>query len=298
MSHRISLQPDAEPFPGVRLVQLRGRGGFAEVWEARDTTGGSLAIKFMTSDKTSSTAREIKSLTAMGALSHPGLMGIHRICSIPGYVVVVMELAEGSILDFMEVWFTEYHRSIDAEVLLNYLRPVASALDYLNSHQHQHQRDARRVGYQHCDIKPSNLLLVDDRLKIADFGLVTATTGSLTPCQKSGTLDFSSPEMHRGMLSDRSDQFSLAVSYYFLRSGWLPFPAPPDGFTRSMSYRRPSADLSHISSEEAGVLERALDLAPERRYESSSVLLDSLCEALNLETGEDSHAEMTAGSGW
>jgi len=250
----------------------------------------------MTSDKSSSTAREIKCLTAMSALSHPGLMSIQRICSIPGYVVVVMELAEGSMLEYMDVWFAEYRRSIDAQVLLNYFRPVAAALDYLNARQHS--RDNRWVGYQHCDIKPSNLLLVDDRLKVADFGLVTPTTASLTPCQKAGTLDFTPPEMHRGMLSDRSDQYSLAVSYYFLRCGWLPFPAPPANFVRSMSYRRPSPNLSHISGEEAVILERALDIAPERRWESCSAFLDRLCEVVNLHTEEGSHAEMALGSGW
>src|SRR5439155_20575985 len=51
----------AQPAPGYRLKQVRGRGGFAEVWEA-DSPTGPVALKFMISANTTTTAREPRSL--------------------------------------------------------------------------------------------------------------------------------------------------------------------------------------------------------------------------------------------
>ena len=70
------------------------------------------------------------------------------------------------------------------------------------------------------------------------------------------------PEIHRGVLSEKSDQFSLGVTWYFLRTGCLPFPSPTDGFRRRNSYSRPAPDLGGVSRSERRILERgAVDVS-------------------------------------
>src|SRR5437588_155608 len=68
---------------------------------------------------------------------------------------------------------------IPRETLLRNLRDAAEALDHMNE----------KHGLQHLDVKPRNLFLVSDRVKVADFGLVkhlemhsvSGVQGAVTP---------------------------------------------------------------------------------------------------------------------
>jgi serine/threonine protein kinase len=98
---------------------------------------------------------------------------------------------------------------------------------------------------------------------------------------KAGTLDFAAPEVYRGHLAETSDQYSLAITYYLLRTGAFPFPPPPGEFRNSYSYKRPNPDLSRVRRAERRVLERALDLEPANRWPSCTAMMNALSEALN-----------------
>lgn len=275
---RIVLEAGSEPFPGFRLHELRGRGGFAEVWSATNPEGDHVALKFFTSDKTTSTVKEVKSLTAIQKLQHPYLLPMYQVWSLPGYIVVAMELGDGSLLELLDAYQAEYRTPIEGELLCRYLTQAADALDFLNHPVHPYE--GRRVGWQHCDIKPSNLVLVGDGIKVCDFGLSKPTTGPLTPYASSGTLDFAAPEIHRNMLSEKSDQYSLAVTYYYLRTGKFPFPPPPSRFDRQYAYTRPTPNLLLVPRAEQKVLERALATQPEQRWENCSTMMRHLHDAL------------------
>jgi serine/threonine protein kinase, bacterial len=263
---RLRLEVGAEPFPGLKLVQLRGRGGFADVWEARNELDEPIALKFISASKTTTTVKEVKSLQAIQAMYHPNILRTDRVWCVAGYIVIAMELADASLLDVLDAYQAEYKTPIPRKVLATYMQHAAAGLDHMN--KQVHQSEGRLVGYQHCDVKPSNLLLSGDTVKLADFGLATAITAMHNPFQKCGTLDFAAPEIYRGDLTDRSDQFSLAVSYYYLLTGQFPFPEPPTSFKRKYSYDRPAPELSLVSREDRRVLERALNVSPERRWSS------------------------------
>src|SRR5207302_2430558 len=105
---------------------------------------------------------------------------------------------------------------IPRDSLLRYLRDAAEALDHMNE----------KHNLQHLDIKPRNLFLVSDRVKVADFGLVNSLgrqngngagpLGGVTPL-------YASPETFQGKISARSDQYSLAIVYAELLTGQRPF---------------------------------------------------------------------------
>ena len=223
LSQRIRIEAGAQPFPGVTLKGIRGRGGYAEVWEARAADGRRVALKFMQSANSGSTVREMKALEVVRRLDHPHVLRLYDTFCVPGYVVVSMELADGSLLDLLDASVDACGTMIAPELLCTYFRQAGKALDYLNARKHNHE--GRACGYQHCDVKPSNLLLVGEEVKLADFGFCTPTFGPQTQYQRAGTLDFTAPEVHRGVLTDRSDQYGLAVSYYYLLHGRLPVPA-------------------------------------------------------------------------
>jgi serine/threonine protein kinase len=263
---RIRLEAGSVPFPGLKLIQLRGRGGFAEVWEAESPHGERIAVKFMLSRNSSSSVKEMRIIQAVQKLCHRHLLRISDVLSIPDYIVVAMELADGSLLDLLDVYQTEYNSPLPAVLAAGYLKQAALGLDFLNSRRHLF--DGRQVGFMHCDVKPSNLLVIGETIKLADFGLCNPLVDRQGNCARAGTLDFAPPEVHRGQLSETSDQYSLAVTYYHLRTGQFPFPHPTGGFNRAYSYSRPAPDLSLIHCGERRVLERALDLESHNRFPS------------------------------
>jgi serine/threonine protein kinase, bacterial len=275
---RVRLEAGSEPIPGLRLVQLRGRGGFAAVWEAVDRKGARCAVKFMLSRNSSSSVKEMRIIQAVQKLYHKNLLRVDNVWSIPDYIVVAMELADGSLLDLLDVWHAEYRAHLPANLIVGYLKQAASALDFLNAREHTFEGKA--VGFQHCDVKPSNLLLVGETVKLADFGLCTPLVALQTSYGRAGTLDFAAPEMHRGDLTDTSDQYSLAITYYYLRTGLFPFPSPPGGFQRENSYTRPAPDLTGVGRSERFVLEKALEIEPTARWSSCTALMLAVEEAV------------------
>jgi serine/threonine protein kinase len=268
----------AEPSPGYRLRCLRGRGGFAEVWEAESPKGPPVALKFMPTSNTSTTARELRSVQSFQNLDHPYIVKTYDLWSVPGYIVINMELAEGTLLDLMHLYNDDLGQPFDPKVLCLHLWQVAEALDFLNARRHT--RDGRRVGYQHGDVKPNNILLFADVAKLTDHGLATPTYGATTPCSRQGTREYAAPEVFMGSISDWSDQYSLAITYFALRVGRCPFPPLPKDVSRG--YQRPPADLTGITEAEKPVLLRALNMVPQDRFPSSRDFMAAILKAHGL----------------
>lgn len=256
----------AVPFPGYQLLQLRGRGGFATVWEASTPSGEHIALKFMSSQSGIAAAREIRSLQAIQALDHPNLIRIHQVWSMPGQIVIGMELGDASLFDLMMLYHHDLGQHIDTVKLFGFMEQVARALDYLNARRHT--SEGRTVGYQHADVKPNNLLLFGDVVKLCDYGLSVPTSGGNTPCHRQGTAEYSAPEVFQGYLAESSDQYSLAVTYYLLRTGAFPFPPPPQPGAPKKGYHRPPPDLTLLPEPERVVVNRALSPIPVNRYPS------------------------------
>ena len=83
---------------------------------------------------------------------------------------------------------------------------------------------SRTAAFQHLDIKPKNLFIISNHVKVADFGLVkhlernssSGMMGGVTPL-------YAAPETYTGKISQNSDQYSLAIVYQELLTGHRPF---------------------------------------------------------------------------
>jgi len=266
-----------EPFPGYRLRRFLGRGGFGEVWEAVSPDGDALAFKFLPCGAGASAAQESRSLQIVSQLQHPNLIRISRVWCYPGYVAIAMELADGTLMDLLEAHQANYGEPLASGVVIPFLAQAARALDFLNTRQHR--IDGQCVAIQHCDINPRNILLFGETVKLSDFGLTSITTSVMKSHRRAGTLDFSAPEIFQGRLSDRSDQYALAVTYCLLRGGRLPFSDTPASFERI--YARPPPDLSMLLDVERPILARALAPAPLDRWPSCGELMSALAQAVD-----------------
>ncbi|MCC9601072.1 protein kinase [Stieleria sp. JC731] len=169
---------------------------------------------------------------------------------------------------------------IEPEETIRYLRAAASAIDLLN-----HEHDV-----YHFDIKPQNILLVGGEAQVCDFGLAKKIERDVRATQQThATPAYASPEILEGEhLSTTSgenlyvDQYSLAVTYYELRTGLLPF----DVTTHASMIAAKSTgnlDLTALTPPERKVLQKALQRDPKKRYRSCSDMITALAVASGVE---------------
>jgi serine/threonine protein kinase, bacterial len=272
-----TLRIDKEICPGYRLGRFRGKGGFGSVWEATNPKEKLVALKFLPCNDDMSAAQEIRSIQMVRKLRHPNLVRIEQVWCHRGYVVVTMELADGSLLDLLEGYQAEFGTPLVRHDVCRYLSQVAATLDFLNSRQHV--IDGQYVGLQHCDIKPTNLLLFGEKVKLSDFGLTSQTSCALKAHQRAGTKDYTAPEVLQGRLSDWTDQYSLAITYCHLRGGSLPFEPTLQQLSNGSVPREP--DLSLLTPAERPIIERALASVPQNRWPTCRELMARLTSTLS-----------------
>ncbi|MGH7174398.1 MAG: protein kinase domain-containing protein, partial [Gemmataceae bacterium] len=213
-----------EPIPGYHLLEPLGRGGFGEVWKCEAPGGLYKAIKFVEGERSLvlgnavPAVEELKAIQHIKSLRHPFLLSMERVELIDGELVIVMELADKGLMDVFIEHRATGAAGIPRAELLRYLHEAADVLDLMNL----------RHGLQHLDIKPGNLFLVSDHIKVADFGLVRSLAdrgASAENALPSGgmTAPYAAPEMFRNTISSSCDQYSLAIVYQELLTGQRPF---------------------------------------------------------------------------
>jgi len=257
--------------PGYRLRRCLGRGAFGEVWEA-DGPGEPVALKFLRCANGSRPAQETRSLETVRRLTHPNLVQVRNIWAASGYLVVAMELADGTLQDLLEAYRAEFDTPIPAEDLCPCLVQAAAALDFLNAHAHR--LDGQCVGLQHRDVKPSNLLVFGETVKLSDFSLTTPMVATMAAHRHEGTPGYAAPEVFRGQLSDWTDQYALAVTYCELRCSRLPFPGPTPATKDKGDW--PVPDLTMLTEAERPLIARALTFVPQDRWPSCGQLMAQL----------------------
>jgi serine/threonine protein kinase len=255
-------EPNAEPIPGYRLIEPLGSGGFGEAWKCEAPGGIFKAIKFVFGNLNSldvdgfRAEQELKALNRVKEVRHPFVLQMDRIEVVGGELVIVMELADKNLHDAYEEFLSAGLIGIPRDTLLRYIRDAAEALDHMNE----------KHGLQHLDIKPRNLFLVSDRVKVADFGLVkhlerspgSGIMGGVTPL-------YAPPETFTGTVSDRSDQYSLAIVYQELLTGQRPFNGKNARQLANQHMNEPP-DLRALPEADRLVVARALEKEPNKRF--------------------------------
>jgi serine/threonine protein kinase len=269
-------QINSEPIAGYRLLHLLGKGGFAEVWKCEAPGGFVKAIKFVygnlngIDDQAKLAEQELLAIEWLKVVRHPFILSIERVEVMGGELVIIMELADKNLEDRLVECQSTGLPGVPRSELLAYLRDAAEALDLMNF---QHD-------LQHLDIKPRNLFLIGNRLKVADFGLVQCLE-ELTVGEANGDLpnkftpSYAAPELFKGSISRHSDQYSLAVAYQELLTGTRPFQgANPRRL--AIQHLNDKPDLSAIPESERPVLMRALAKDPQDRFPSCLALMRAL----------------------
>jgi serine/threonine protein kinase len=215
----VRIESQAEPLPGYRLLERLGGGGFGEVWKCEAPGGLHKAIKFVFGDLSAAgedgqrAEQELKALSRVKTVRHPYILSLERYDILDGQLMIVMELADRNLWDRFKECRARGLPGIPREELLGYLEETAEALDLMNI----------EYQLQHLDIKPQNLFLVHNHIKVADFGLVKDLEGMKASMTGGVTPVYAAPETFDGWVSRYCDQYSLAIVYQELLTGQRPF---------------------------------------------------------------------------
>ncbi|MGE3803518.1 MAG: tubulin-like doman-containing protein, partial [Gemmataceae bacterium] len=266
-------EPDAEPIVGYRLIEPLGNGGFGEVWKCEAPGGIYKAIKFVYGNLNSLDSdrapaeQELNALNAVKEVRHPFVLSMDRIEVVEGELCIVMELADKNLQDCMDECQAAGLVGIPRDDLLRYLRDAAEALDHM----------IQKHNLQHLDIKPRNLFLISDRVKVADFGLVKhleRQSGSLS----SVTPIYAPPETFAGKISEHSDQYSLAIVYQEMLTGQRPFNGK-NARQLMMQHTSQDPELRSLPEPERPIIARALAKDPTKRFPNCLSFIRALYNA-------------------
>jgi hypothetical protein len=261
----------SEPIPGYQLQERLGTGGYGEVWRTTAPGGLSKAMKIVFGDRTGPQAeQELKALERIKKVRHPFLLSLERFEIIEGHLIIVMELADASLLDRFEECLKTNLPGIPRPELLGYLRDAAEALDYMNEAH----------GLQHLDIKPQNLLLVGGRIKVADFGLVKDLSGTSVTATGGVTPVYATPEAFDGRVSRFSDQYSLAIVYQEMLTSVRPFTGTT-ALQLATQHTSGKPLLDPLPPGDRPTILRALAKVPELRFANCREMLEALLRPID-----------------
>ena len=243
-----------------------GGGGMGIVYAARDTKlGRRVALKFLPpqwSHDESAKQRFIREAQAASATDHPNICTIHDISTAgDGQLFIVMAHYDGQTLK----------QRLEAGPL-----PVDEAVD-IAAQVAEGLAKAHAQGVVHRDIKPGNLMLTEDGVRILDFGLAKFADARLKLTLEGstlGTIAYMSPEQARGEEADaRSDVWSAGVVLYEMLTGHVPFKGGyPEAIAHAIKNDPPAPVRTAVPEVSEGLEQlvfRALHKEPAVRFQAA-----------------------------
>ncbi|HEV8122614.1 MAG TPA: serine/threonine-protein kinase [Gemmatimonadales bacterium] len=258
------------------VTRKLGEGGMGAVYLAEHVKMGRMsAIKVMgkgMSHDPEAISRFNREAANASKINHPNCCAVYDFGETEdGTIYLAMEFIEGRTLSALlkETGPLPLRRAADL------LRQCADALTA-----------AQELGIVHRDLKPDNIMIVSQRakdvVKVVDFGIAKAAESeSGQKVTKTGlvvgTPEYMSPEQLSGdKLDGRSDIYSLALVFYRMITGALPFIA--DTAQETMIKRLTDEPMPLIQAKPDGnfpaalqpVMDKALARYPNDRYATAA----------------------------
>ena len=200
------------------IHELLGVGGMAYVYKAYDNIEKRwVAIKILKEELAGNSdflRRFRNESKAIAVLSHPNIVKVYDVSFGDRIQYIVMEYIDGITLK----------QYIEQQGEIKWREALYFTVQILRALQHAHEK-----GIIHRDIKPQNIMLLEDgTIKVTDFGIARfsqAETQTMTD-KAIGSVHYIAPEQARGgYINDKADIYSVGVMLYEMLTGQLPFVA-------------------------------------------------------------------------
>ena len=317
MCAKHAYYPGDMPVSGYRLIEPMGRGNFGEVWRASAPGGMEVALKIINLSGREG-AKEFEALQRVKHIRHTNLVPLfaawlltdegqilddqassattqllkNRSSGRPAgqdprgsrafrlsALIMAMGLGSRTLAQRLDECLAEGKPGIPREELLDAMEGAARGIDYLN--QPIHDLGEGPVPIIHGDIKPQNILMVGDGVQVCDFGLARAVESLRKTSTGMGTFAYAAPELLDGKACRSSDQYCLAVTYFELCTGELPF-SETNPLRVVELHRRGELDLSKLPLQERDVIRRATSVDPNKRWPTCLAMVRALARVNEL----------------
>ncbi len=269
-----------------KIEALLGKGGMSAVYKALDPNlKRVVAIKLIhphLSTEEDFIHRFKREAAAVAALRHQNIIQVYDFNTDNDVHYMVLEFVPGETLQDRLKHLKSSNTKMPVAQAIRTMINVCDALTY-----------AHKQGMIHRDIKPANIMLnVHGDAILMDFGIVKLlddTTHTATGAVV-GTARYMSPEVIRSEVPDeRSDLYSLGVTFYEMLSGDPPFDAPSAMSLLMRHLNDPVPDLNSkradLPPELIRIVNKSLEKDRGNRYRSASEMAGDLRRILSkLET--------------
>ena len=306
---------EGDTFCDFELLELLGRGALSRVFVARQTDLGMRHVVVKVC------VRGEREADFLGLLEHSGITQVHSIHTDTdtGLAAICMPYVTRATMHHIAEWQTQNadlqtgeqvcrevrNQNEDVAVPVNFdsvaelpngfdRKAVTSQDKYgelvikwgvqlANALHFAHQKDVL-----HCDVKPGNVLILNDlSASLLDFNLAASTTDALRLA--GGTLPYMATEQLQHMLppddssverpavSAATDVFGLAATIWHVATGEPPFGVAADAPTRA------DAAEEFLARQKVGVKQECIDSASEVLPQTA---IQVLLKALSYETSD------------
>lgn len=202
----------------------------------------------------------------MMTLKHPNLALAHRFGYKAGKAFLVMEYISGLTLEEL----TNTKPASENE-LISWMLQLTEVLDFINS-----------KGYLYRDLKPQNIIICENKVKLVDFGLcMHMDQGQNIDFENLiGSPAYIPPERIEGRPEDlRSDMYSLGQVFFYAANGYNYFSGTPEEILMGHLHEERYENISinnKLSPDFSNILDRLMAREPDHRYQSYAELYQDL----------------------
>jgi serine/threonine protein kinase len=261
------------------ILEILGRGGMGCVYKVADRLHGGkiLAVKELRPgtlplDRVGESVTQFQTeARILSRLTHQNLPKVYDYFSLPGTHYIVMEYINGRTLD--QVLDARRGKPLDEHLALSWALQICRAMHFLSVQK------PRPIVFR--DLKPSNIMVArDGKVKLIDFGIARFfKEDKREDTYVYGTPGYAAPEQYgSGQTDARSDIFSLGATLHHCLTGRNPSENP-------LNFPDPRRTNPVISKEAASIVNKALELDMEKRFQSALEMKQAIQKKL-LESAE------------